>query len=29
MSDETPTGPAPRGCRPSASYSFTMRLHMP
>jgi hypothetical protein len=28
MSDETPTVPAPR-LQPSASYSFTMRLHMP
>jgi malate dehydrogenase (oxaloacetate-decarboxylating) len=28
MSDETPTVPAPR-LQPSASYSFTMRLHLP
>ena len=28
MSEEIPTGPAAR-LQPSASYSFTMRLHMP
>jgi hypothetical protein len=28
MSDETPTAPAAR-VQPSASYSFTMRLHAP
>ena len=28
MSDEIPTGPTAR-LQPSASYSFTMRLHMP
>ena len=28
MSEEIPTGPA-AGLQPSASYSFSMRLHMP